>query len=236
MHPSPYPTHPQAVSAWRRLERALVRLDPGRLRHRRLRRPQRRPRPRRHGRAAVRRPPAGRAAGALELLMSVARTGLPHTSRTTAAEDRSATPAPKGEPDTPEHRAVQRKRQAQRLGDHAADCWNAPPRRRCATGQRAIPDVGADPCHLLAQGAQLALAQGPPSRCRPGRWASCGRRSDPGGCTPGDRDGCRPPRHQDGRPRRSRMPPGTRHRRCRTATRGRLGRLAAPAGIAGVTL
>jgi ferric-dicitrate binding protein FerR (iron transport regulator) len=49
MHPSPYPTHPQAVSAWRRLERALVRLDPSRLRHRRLRRPQRRPRPRRHG-------------------------------------------------------------------------------------------------------------------------------------------------------------------------------------------
>jgi hypothetical protein len=105
MHPSPYPTHPQAVSAWRRLERALVRLDPSRLRHRRLRRPQRRPRPRRHGRAAVRRPPAGRAAGALELLMSVARTGLPHTSRTTAAEDRSATPAPKGEPDR--HRSTE---------------------------------------------------------------------------------------------------------------------------------
>jgi hypothetical protein len=43
--------------------------------------------------------------GALELLMSVARTGLPHTSRTTAAEDRSATPAPKGEPDR--HRSTE---------------------------------------------------------------------------------------------------------------------------------
>jgi Protein of unknown function (DUF2637) len=43
--------------------------------------------------------------GALELLMSVARTGLPHTSRTTGAEDRSGdredTAAPAGPPQLP---------------------------------------------------------------------------------------------------------------------------------------
>jgi hypothetical protein len=50
--------------------------------------------------------------GALELLMSVARTGLPHTSRTPAAEDRSGdredTAAPVARPQlpAPDHRAA----------------------------------------------------------------------------------------------------------------------------------
>jgi hypothetical protein len=63
LHHRGQPGHPLAESARRCLAGPLVRLDPGRLRHRRERGPERRPRPRAAGRPAVRRPAPGRAAG-----------------------------------------------------------------------------------------------------------------------------------------------------------------------------
>jgi transcriptional regulator with XRE-family HTH domain len=63
LHHRRQPRHPLALPARRRLAGPLVRLDPGRLRHRRVARPQRGPRPRPHQRAVVRRAATGRAAG-----------------------------------------------------------------------------------------------------------------------------------------------------------------------------